>query len=134
MDERYKLEDSWLRELRGEFDKEYMFNLREFLIGEMKMGKNILPEPKLWFNALNITPLDSVKVVIIGQDPYPTIGHPHGLSFSVLPDVNHLPKSFILPYFTEMRDDIGYRLLPHGAYFRALGPKQGGSYFLNFHY
>ncbi len=43
-----KLEDSWLRELRGEFDKEYMFNLREFLIGEMKMGKNILPEPKIY--------------------------------------------------------------------------------------
>ncbi len=95
-----------MRELRGEFDKEYMFNLREFLIGEMKMGKNILPEPKLWFNALNITPLDSVKVVIIGQDPYPTIGHPHGLSFSVLPDVKPLPKS-LYNIFTEMRDDIG---------------------------
>ncbi len=65
-----------------------------------------MPEPKLWFNALNITPLDSVKVVIIGQDPYPTIGHPHGLSFSVLPDVKPLPKS-LYNIFTEMRDDIG---------------------------
>ncbi len=88
-----KLEESWLRELKDEFNKEYMLNLREFLIGEMRSGKTILPKPKLWFNALNSTPLDSIKVVIIGQDPYPTIGHAHGLAFSVLPDVKPLPKS-----------------------------------------
>jgi len=101
-----KLDESWLKELRDEFDKEYMKNLREFLVGEIKRGKVILPKPSLWFNALNSTPLDSVKVVIIGQDPYPTIGHPHGLAFSVLPDVKPLPKS-LQNIFKELKDDLG---------------------------
>jgi len=100
-----KLEESWLKELRDEFDKEYMINLREFLIGEMKKGKVVLPKPSLWFNALNSTPLDRVKVVIIGQDPYPTIGHAHGLAFSVLPDVKPLPKS-LQNIYKELKDDL----------------------------
>ncbi len=57
-----KLEESWLRELRDEFNKDYMINLRNFLIGEIKKGKTILPKPPLWFNALNSTPLDRVKL------------------------------------------------------------------------
>lgn len=101
-----KLEESWLRELKDEFNKDYMLNLREFLIGEMRSGKTILPKPKLWFNALNSTPLDSIKVVIIGQDPYPTIGHAHGLAFSVLPDVKPLPKS-LQNIYKELKDDLG---------------------------
>jgi len=101
-----KLESSWLEELKDEFNKDYMKNLRAFLLNEMKMGKTILPEPKLWFNALNSTPLNSVKVVILGQDPYPNIGHPHGLCFSVLPNVKPLPKSLINIY-KELKDDLG---------------------------
>jgi uracil-DNA glycosylase len=83
-----------------------MINLRNFLIGEIKRGKTILPKPPLWFNALNSTPLDRVKVVVIGQDPYPTIGHAHGLAFSVLPDVKPLPKS-LLNIYKELKDDLG---------------------------
>ncbi len=87
------LEPSWLKFLEDEFDKTYMQTLRAFLISEKKAGKQILPEASLWFHALNVTPMDKVKVVILGQDPYPTIGHAHGLCFSVLPDVKPLPKS-----------------------------------------
>ena len=101
-----KLEESWLRELEGEFSKEYMQNLRSFLVEEMKRGKTILPKPSLWFNALNSTPLDRVKVVILGQDPYPTPGHAHGLCFSVMPEVKPLPKS-LLNIYKELQDDIG---------------------------
>jgi uracil-DNA glycosylase len=52
------------------------------------------------------TPLDAVRVLIVGQDPYPTPGHPVGLSFSVAPDVRPLPKSLV-NIFIEYRDDLG---------------------------
>lgn len=88
-----KLDPSWLQYLQTEFDQPYMLQLKQFLAEEKQKGKTILPKPSEWFNALNSTPFDQVKVVILGQDPYPTIGHAHGLSFSVLPDVFPLPKS-----------------------------------------
>jgi len=100
-----KLEESWLNELKDEFSKEYMKNLKSFLLNEIKNGKSILPKPALWFNALNSTPLNSVKVVILGQDPYPTPGHAHGLCFSVMPNVKPLPKSLINIY-KELKDDL----------------------------
>ena len=65
-----------------------------------------MPRASLWFNALNSTPLTQVKVVILGQDPYPTIGHSHGLCFSVLPNVKPLPKS-LLNINKELFDDLG---------------------------
>jgi len=101
-----KLEKSWLKELEDEFNKDYMKKLKEFLVNEIKQGKTILPKPSLWFNALNSTPLDKVKVVILGQDPYPNIGHPHGLCFSVMPHVKPLPKS-LLNIYKELEDDLG---------------------------
>lgn len=97
-----KLEESWLNELKNEFEKDYMKNLKEFL----QTRENILPEPSLWFNALNSTAIDSVKVVILGQDPYPTLGHAHGLCFSVMPDLKPLPKS-LLNINKELLSDIG---------------------------
>ena len=100
------LESSWLEVLKDEFQKDYMKKLKEFLVKEKREGKTILPKGSLWFNALNSTPLDSVKVVIIGQDPYPTIGHSHGLCFSVLPNVKPLPKSLINIY-NELLNDLG---------------------------
>jgi uracil-DNA glycosylase len=106
MERTIKLETSWLEELKDEFNKPYMKNLKEFLIQERKAGKRILPKGSLWFNALNSTPLSKVKVVIIGQDPYPTVGHSHGLCFSVLPTVKPLPKS-LLNIYKELFDDLG---------------------------
>jgi len=100
------LEASWLAHLEYEFNKPYMKQLKNFLIEEKKFGKNILPKASFWFNALNSTPLDKVKVVILGQDPYPTVGHAHGLCFSALPDVKPLPKSLINIY-KELQEDLG---------------------------
>jgi len=101
-----KLEKSWLEFLQDEFNKSYMKNLKSFLIEEKREGKTILPKASLWFNALNSTPLNRVKVVILGQDPYPTVGHAHGLCFSVLSDVKPLPKS-LLNINKELFDDLG---------------------------
>jgi uracil-DNA glycosylase len=93
MQKQIKLNSSWLNHLKDEFNKQYMIELKEFLLLEKQKNKNILPKSNLWFNALNSTPLDNVKVVILGQDPYPTVGHAHGLCFSVMPDIKPLPKS-----------------------------------------
>ena len=103
MKNKIELEASWLAHLEDEFDKLYMQELKTFLSNERELGKNILPKASLWFNALNSTPLDKVKVVILGQDPYPTIGHAHGLCFSALPEVKPLPKS-LLNIYKELKD------------------------------
>ena len=79
--------------------------LKTFLLNEKQKGKTILPPASLWFNALNSTPFDKVKVVILGQDPYPTAGHAHGLCFSVLPEVKPLPKS-LLNINKELQSDL----------------------------
>jgi len=100
------LDTSWLEYLQGEFEAPYMKQLKDFLANELDHKKTILPKPSLWFNALNTTRLEDVKVVILGQDPYPTIGHAHGLCFSVLPEVKPLPKS-LLNINKELLDDLG---------------------------
>ena len=100
------LEKSWLEVLEDEFNKQYMRELKAFLINEKGRGKQILPKGSLWFNSLNSTPIERVKVVILGQDPYPTVGHAHGLCFSVLPEVKPLPKS-LLNINRELYEDIG---------------------------
>jgi uracil-DNA glycosylase len=65
-----------------------------------------LPNPARVFAALELTPLRNTRVVILGQDPYPTPGHAHGLSFSVQPDVTPLPRS-LRNIFTELESDQG---------------------------
>lgn len=103
-----KLESSWEQVLTAEWQKDYMQNLMLFLENEKRQGKEILPPENLWFNALNSTPLDQVKVVILGQDPYPTPGHAHGLCFSVQPEVKPIPKSLINIY-KELESDLGIK-------------------------
>ena len=68
--------------------------------------RDILPPGPQVFTALDLTPPDAVRVVILGQDPYPTPGHAHGLAFSVEPQVRPLPRS-LNNIFKEMRDDLG---------------------------
>lgn len=97
---------SWMQPLQGEFDKDYMRSLKSFLRAEKDRGEVIFPHSSLWFNALASTPLDQVKVVILGQDPYPTPGHAHGLCFSVRPEVHPIPKSLVNIY-RELKDDLG---------------------------
>ena len=100
------LDKSWDEHLRPELNKDYMKSLQSFLGAEKDHGKIILPPSQFWFNALNSTPLDKVKVVILGQDPYPTPGHAHGLCFSVKADVKPIPKSLINIY-KELESDMG---------------------------
>ncbi len=99
------MHSSWLKALGDEFDKPYMQQLKAFLSAEKAANQTILPPFKLTFNALQITSLEQVKVVILGQDPYPTVGHAHGLCFSVLPEVTPLPKS-LLNINKELKTDL----------------------------
>ncbi len=99
------LHSSWQAHIGAEFDKPYMQHLKHFLRDEDTQGKHILPDSSLWFNALNSTPFEDVKVVILGQDPYPTKGHAHGLCFSAMPDVKPLPKS-LLNINKELMEDL----------------------------
>ncbi len=100
------LEASWLTQLHAEFEQPYMQQLKSFLQNEKAMGKHILPKSSDWFAAFNATPFEQVNVVILGQDPYPTVGHAHGLCFSVQPTVKPLPKS-LLNINKELHDDCG---------------------------
>ena len=100
------LEPSWLEALSEEFEKPYMHALKAFLDEQRAEQKQILPPATHWFHALNSTPLDQVKVVILGQDPYPTAGHAHGLAFSVMPEVKPLPKS-LQNINRELYEDLG---------------------------
>jgi uracil-DNA glycosylase len=84
----------------------------EFLRAEVAAGRSYLPEPEAIFRAFG-TPLAQVRVLVTGQDPYPTPGHAMGLSFSVRPDVRPLPRSLVNIY-TELQADLGIAPVPHG--------------------
>ena len=99
-------EPSWQKALSDEWQQPYMQELEAFLEHEMLEGKSILPPKPHLFEALNTTPLDKVKVVILGQDPYPTKGHAHGLCFSVQKQVTPLPKS-LQNINKELYTDLG---------------------------
>ncbi|MGV6852576.1 MAG: uracil-DNA glycosylase [bacterium] len=107
-DKEVKLDRSWLAYLKGEFEQPYMQKLKSFLQQEKAAGKIIYPPGSLIFNALNSTPLDQVKVVIIGQDPYHGAGQAHGLSFSVQPGVR-IPPS-LLNIYKEIKRDLGIEI------------------------
>jgi uracil-DNA glycosylase len=106
------LHESWLKHLSHEFDSDYMKKLKAFLQSERDAGKQIYPPAKLWFNALDTTPLDQVKVVILGQDPYHGPNQAHGLSFSVSEGVR-IPPSLI-NIFKELHNDLGIEPASHG--------------------
>lgn len=100
------LPPSWQIAIGTEFTQPYLLTLSAFLQAETAAGKQILPPAEQRFNALQSTPLDQVNVVILGQDPYPTPGHAHGLAFSVQPDVAPLPRS-LRNINRELQDDLG---------------------------
>ena len=104
---------SWLNELSGEFEQDYMINLRSFLQAEAAQNKIIYPENDHIFAALEHTPFDQVKVVILGQDPYHGPGQAHGLSFSV-PDGVKIPPSLVNIY-KELHNDIGMQIPFYGC-------------------
>ena len=80
------IETSWFNFLKEEFHKLYFLEIQTFLDGEYKR-KNIFPDSSLIFNAFNLCPLESIKIVIIGQDPYHGENQAHGLCFSVPRDI-----------------------------------------------
>lgn len=98
------LDKSWLNVLEKEFSKPYMIGLKSFLQAEKKAGQLIYPPADSIFRALNTTPFDQVKVIILGQDPYHGAGQAHGLSFSV-------PKGVPIPpslknIYKELIEDV----------------------------
>ncbi|HXS73175.1 MAG TPA: uracil-DNA glycosylase [Rhodanobacteraceae bacterium] len=112
-DHRLKLEPSWKRRVGDHFDRPEMLALREFLVAEKHAGKRIYPPGPSIFNALNSTPFEQVKVVILGQDPYHGPGQAHGLCFSVLPGVP-LPPSLV-NIFGEIERDLHIARPDHGC-------------------
>ncbi|MBA3880776.1 MAG: uracil-DNA glycosylase [Sphingobium sp.] len=99
--------------LSGEFASPYMADLRAFLVAERAAGKAIFPAASAWFRALDLTPLDRVRVVILGQDPYHGPGQAHGLCFSVPPGVR--PPPSLGNIYKELRDDLGIDPPGHGC-------------------
>jgi uracil-DNA glycosylase len=107
-----QIEESWKEALMEEFQKPYFSEIKSFLVKAKKEGKTIYPPGPLIFNAFNTTPLDKVKVVILGQDPYHGPGQAMGLSFSV-------PKNVAIPaslknIYKEINRELGIEIPRHG--------------------
>ncbi len=107
------VDPSWKNELQSEFETDRMRQLEAFLQTEKQSGKIIYPEKNEYFSALNLTPFDKVKVVIVGQDPYHGPGQAHGLCFSVREGVRFPPS--LLNIFKELRDDVGVQVPESGS-------------------
>ena len=103
-----RIENSWKEALQSEFDKAYFAELVSFLHREKAEGKTIYPPGSQIFRAFELTPLDKVKVVILGQDPYHGAGQAMGLTFSV-PDSVPAPPS-LKNIFKEAEQDLGIRM------------------------
>ena len=106
-----KIEQSWKIRLKQEFEKDYFKKLSEFIKAEHR-SRTIFPPGKLIFNAFNLCPFDSVRAVIIGQDPYHGEGQAHGLCFSVPEGVANPPS--LINIFTEIESDLGYKPFQSG--------------------
>ena len=117
---RNELEKSWENKMKKEFEKDYFSILNQFLKQEYK-EQTIFPEKKLIFNALNSTPFNKVKVVIIGQDPYHGKGQAHGLSFSVTEGIKTPPS--LVNIFKEIESDL--KINNHGKGDLTKWAKQG---------
>lgn len=102
----------WQSHLQSEFSKPYFLELQQFLQAEKNKAEIIYPPEPLWFNALNKTVFDKVKVVILGQDPYHGEGQAHGLSFSVPLGIR--PPPSLVNIFKELKSDLGLPIPSHG--------------------
>ena len=98
------IEESWKNILENQFSSDYFLNLKKFLIEEKKQYI-IYPPGSLMFSAFNLTPLNKVKVIILGQDPYHGTKQAHGLCFSVPVGVKNPPS--LKNIFKELSDDLG---------------------------
>lgn len=107
-----KIEPSWKKVLKDEFNKPYFQQIALHIKTEKSQGKIIYPPGSLIFNAFNTTPFDNVKVVILGQDPYHGPGQAHGLCFSVQHGVP--PPPSLINIFKELLEDVGVPIPGHG--------------------
>lgn len=107
------LDSRWHQVLLEEFERPYMQQLLSFIELEKTQSKQIFPLCQDRFNALNLTPLNEVKVVILGQDPYHGPGQAHGLCFSVKPGVRVPPS--LRNIYKELDSDLGVRPVNHGC-------------------
>ncbi len=105
------IEESWKHALWDEFQAPYFAKLKDFLHAEKDKYTIYPPGPKI-FNAFNSTPLDTVKAVILGQDPYHGQGQAHGLCFSVPHGIK--PPPSLVNIFKELHADLGIGIPSHG--------------------
>ncbi len=112
-DELFKLPESWFRHLAEEFDRDYMRDLEAYLTGERRAGKSIFPPHGDWFKAFGSTDFNTVRVVILGQDPYHGPGQAHGLCFSVPQGVKTPPS--LVNIFKEIEHDLGIAVPSQGC-------------------
>ena len=106
------IQNDWLQAIGGEFRKPYYRQLYEFVKQEYST-RVIYPPADDIFNALHLTPLKDVKVLVLGQDPYHNEHQAHGLSFSVLPDQREIPPS-LQNIYKELQDDLGCYIPDNG--------------------
>jgi len=112
LSEQVVLESGWKKQLLSEFQSPYMAELKQFLLHEKNQGKVIFPKGENYFKALESTPFDAVKVVVLGQDPYHGAGQAHGLCFSVQPGV--APPPSLQNIFKELKRDLNLEIPRHG--------------------
>jgi uracil-DNA glycosylase len=112
-EDRLKLDASWKAHVGYFFERPEMKALSEFLRAEKQKGKTIYPAGPQIFAALNATPFDAAKVVILGQDPYHGPNQAHGLCFSVPPGVR--PPPSLENIFKEIERDLGIPRPDHGC-------------------
>ncbi len=106
------MEPSWKQALRTEFAARYMANLKTFLQQEKDQQKIIYPKWSNVFSAFEVAPIDNVRVVIIGQDPYHGPNQAHGMCFSVLPGIK--PPPSLVNIYKELQKDVGFKSVNHG--------------------
>ncbi|MDE5696630.1 MAG: uracil-DNA glycosylase [Lachnospiraceae bacterium] len=109
------LTGEWLDAMQEEFHKPYYKELYQF-VKEEYSNVAVYPPADDIFNAMHFTPLDKVKVLLLGQDPYHNVNQAHGLSFSVLPSQTKLPPS-LQNIYKELRDDLGC-YIPNNGYLK----------------
>lgn len=108
----FSLPQDWQTPLKAALATQKTLALQGFIDAELAAGKTIFPPQDAWFRALELTPLDKVRVVILGQDPYHGPGQAHGLCFSVPPDVR--PPPSLANIYKELANDLGLPRPPHG--------------------
>ncbi len=105
------MHESWRKRLKDEFDAPY-FNTLSETVRKAYLENAVFPHPKLVFNAFELCPFDSVKVVILGQDPYHGQGQAHGLCFSVQDGVKTPPS--LQNIYKEIQSDLGIQIPESG--------------------